>query len=105
MSPLRYLRAFGFAHRRAAEEWARERGLTFEQGFTLGYLVDHAGAIQREIAEINRTTAASVASVLRGLERRGLVERRNDGDDVRSKRVFATPAGASLIADFDAAMD
>ena len=70
----------------------------------LGYLVQNPGAIQRDIAQISRTSAASVSSLLQGLERRGLVERRTEDGDERSKRVYATPAGAELIAGFDTAM-
>ena len=70
----------------------------------LGYLVQNPGAIQRDIARVSRTSASSVSSLLQGLERRGLVERRTEGGDERSKRVYATPAGSELIAGFDAAM-
>ena len=74
------------------------------QGFVLGYLVENPGAIQRDIAQMTRTSAASVSSLLQGLERRGLVERRTERGDERSKRVYAAPAGVKLVAGFDTAM-
>ena len=89
---------------KAGEDWIRERELSHEQAFVLGYLVQNPGAIQRDIAEVTRTTAASVSSLLQGLERRGLVERRTEAGNERSKRVYATPEGAELIAGFDTAM-
>jgi DNA-binding MarR family transcriptional regulator len=98
------VRWVGWAQQRAGADWIRERELSHPQGFALGYLVQHPGAIQRDIAEVTRTSAASVSSLLQGLERRGLVERRSEGGDERSKRVYVTPAGAELIAGFDAAM-
>ncbi|MBL7254273.1 MarR family winged helix-turn-helix transcriptional regulator [Paractinoplanes lichenicola] len=101
---LELLRWIGWAQRKAAEDWVRERELSFEQSFALGYLAQNPGAIQRDIAEITRTSAASVSSLLQGLERRGLVERRTEPGNERSKRVFATAAGAELIAGFEAAM-
>ncbi|GAB2617554.1 transcriptional regulator [Paractinoplanes abujensis] len=101
---LELLRWIGWAQRKAAEDWVRERELSFEQSFVLGYLGQNPGAIQRDIAEITRTSAASVSSLLQGLERRGLVERRTEPGNERSKRVFATPAGAELIAGFETAM-
>jgi MarR family transcriptional regulator, repressor for mepA len=101
---LNLIRWIGWAQRNAAEDWIRARELSFEQGFVLGYLVESPGAIQRDIARITRTSAASVSSLLQGLERRGLVERRTEGGDERSKRVYATPAGAELVAGFDTAM-
>jgi MarR family transcriptional repressor of mepA len=93
-----------WAQRKAAEDWIRARELSFEQSFALGYLVKSPGAIQRDIAQITRTSAASVSSLLQGLERRGLVERRTERGDERSKRVYATPAGSALIAELDSAI-
>ena len=98
------LRWIGWAQRKAGEDWIRARELSHEQAFVLGYLVQNPGAIQRDIAEVSRTSAASVSSLLQGLERRDLVERRTESGNERSKRVYATPAGAELIAGFDAAM-
>ena len=103
-TPLELVRWIGWAQRKAAEEWVRERELSFEQSFVLGYLGQQPGAIQRELAEITRTSAASVSSLLQGLERRGLVERRSEPGNERVKRVFATPAGEQLVAGFDVAM-
>lgn len=98
------VRWIGWAQQKAGEEWIRARELSHPQAFVLGYLVKHPGAIQRDIAEVSRTSAASVTSLLQGLERRDLVERRTEGGDERSKRVYATPAGVELIAGFDTAM-
>ena len=98
------VRWIGWAQMRAGEDWIRERELSHAQAFVLGYLVQHPGAIQRDIAEVSRTSAASVSSLLQGLEKRGLVERRTDPSSERTKLVFATPAGADLITGFDTAM-
>ena len=103
-STLELLRWVGWAQRKAGEDWIRARELSHEQAFVLGYLVQTPGAIQRDIAEISRTSAASVSSLLQGLERRGLVERRSEPGNERVKRVFATPAGEQLVAGFDVAM-
>jgi len=101
---LALLRWIGWAQRKAGEDWIRERELTHEQAFALGFLEQNPGSIQRDIAQMTRTSAASVSSLLQGLERRGLVERRTEEGNERSKRVFATPAGTELIAGFDEAM-
>lgn len=103
-SSLELVRWIGWAQRKAGEDWIRTRELSHEQAFVLGYLVQNPGAIQRDIAEVSRTSAASVSSLLQGLERRALIERRTEGDNARSKRVYATPAGSELIAGFEAAM-
>jgi MarR family transcriptional repressor of mepA len=98
------LRWVAWAQRKAGEDWVTSRELSPEQGFVLGYLVKAPGAIQRDIAALTRTSAASVSSLLQGLERRGLVERRTQDGDERRKRVYATPAAADLISGFDDAM-
>jgi DNA-binding MarR family transcriptional regulator len=103
-SSLELLRWIGWAQMKAGQDWVRERDLTREQAFTLGYLEQNPGAIQRDIAQISRTSAASVSSLLQGLERRGLVERRTEDGNERSKRVYATPSGVELIAGFETAM-
>ena len=102
---LELVRWIGWAQRKAGEDWIRERELSHEQAFVLGYLVKNPGAIQRDIAEVSRTSAASVSSLLQGLERRELVQRRTEPGNERTKRVFATPAGEQLIAGFETAMN
>jgi MarR family transcriptional repressor of mepA len=101
---LELVRWIAWAQRKVGEDWIRERELSHEQGFVLGYLVRSPGAIQRDIAAITRTSAASVSSLLQGLERRGLIERRTEPGDERSKRVYATPQGSELIAGFGEAI-
>ena len=103
-STLQLLRWIAWAQRKAGEDWIRARELTHEQAFVLGYLVQHPGSIQRDIAEVSRTSAASVSSLLQGLERRDLVERRTEDGNARTKRVYATPLGTDLIAGFETAM-
>jgi DNA-binding MarR family transcriptional regulator len=98
------VRWIGWAQRKAGDEWIRERELTHEQAFALGYVEQNPGSIQRDIAQLTRTSAASVSSLLSGLETRGLIERRTEPGDERSKRVYATEAGAELIAGFGDAM-
>jgi MarR family transcriptional repressor of mepA len=97
-------RWIGWAQMKAGQDWVRERELSHEQSFALGFLVQNPGAIQRDIAQMTRTSAASVSSLLQGLERRGLIERRTEPGNERSKRVYATPAGAELINGFEDAM-
>jgi DNA-binding MarR family transcriptional regulator len=103
-SSFELFRWVGWAQMMAGQDWIRERELSQQQGFTLGYVAQNPGAMQREIAKISRTSAASVSSLLQGLETRGLIERRTEDGDERSKRVYATDAGSQLISGFDDAM-
>lgn len=103
-STLGLVRWIGWAQMRAGENWVRERDLSHSQAFVLGYLEKNPGANQRDIAQESRTSAASVSSLLQGLERRELVERRTEDGNERSKRVYITPVGSELIAGFEDAM-
>ena len=103
-SDLDLLRWIGWAQQKAGEEWIRARELTHQQAFVLGYLARNPGSMQRDLAEVSRTTPANVSSLLQGLERRGLIERRAEAGDERVKRAHATPVGRDLIDGFDAAM-
>ena len=103
-STLELVRWIGWAQRKAGEDWIRARELSHEQAFVLGHLVRHPGSIQRDLAQVSRTSAASVSSLLQGLERRGLVDRRTGDGDERRKRVYATDTGAELITGFEDAM-
>ena len=60
------VRWLGWAQMKAGEDWIRERDLSHPQAFVLGYLVQNPGAIQRDIAQISRTSAARVSSLLQG---------------------------------------
>ncbi|HOQ52087.1 MAG TPA: MarR family transcriptional regulator [Micropruina sp.] len=100
------IRTVGFASRYAADEWVRSSGLTRQQAFTLGYIEEHQhrGVIARELAEMNGTTPASVASLLQGLEERGYLVRTPSPKDSRVKLLSITPQAAGLIDGFDDAM-
>lgn len=100
------VRSVAFAGRAAAEEWVRDSGLTRQQAFTLGYLEQnqHRDVIARELAEMSGTTAASVTSLLQGLEERGYVTRSSSPSDARVKIVRVTAEGARVVAGFDESM-
>lgn len=94
-------RSIRWVQRKRIEEWSRTCDLTFEQAMVLGYLERQPGVIQRDVAEMSYTTPANVSLLLKGLERRGLVERRTEGG---RKRVYATEAGIDLVTGLDAVL-
>ena len=95
-SVLGLLRRIVAAQAKAADDWARDLGLSIGQALTLGWLVDNPGAIQRDVAQMSRTTAASASSLLQGLERRGLVDRRSEkGDDRQQAGVRHSGCGGT----------
>lgn len=97
------IRRIVIAQQARGDEFVRDSGLSIQAGRTIGYIHAHQdrGVIQREIAEMSGRTAASVASLLKGLETGGYIERRVDPDDVRSKRLYVLPKGVALIDGFD----
>jgi DNA-binding MarR family transcriptional regulator len=100
------IRILGFAARQAADDWVRSSGLTRQQAFTLGYIErqQDRGVMAREIAEMSGTTAASVASLIQGLEDRGYLTRTPSPKDSRVKLLRVTPAAAQLVDGFGEAM-
>jgi MarR family 2-MHQ and catechol resistance regulon transcriptional repressor len=62
-----------------------------------------------EIGRIVRLTSGSITTAVDRLERKGMVERRNDPADRRARVVHLTPAGRKLITcaftDHEAAME
>lgn len=57
----------------------RDTGLTPGQPKILDYLINHDGAIQREIAVSCHIEPASLTTILNGMENKGYIERRTDG--------------------------
>ena len=57
----------------------RDTGLTPGQPKILDYLINHDGAIQREIAVSCHIEPASLTAILNGMENKSCIERRTDG--------------------------
>ncbi len=100
------IRVLGIAHQGEADAWVRGSGLTRQQAFTLGYIEQNQdrGVIARELAESFAITPASVASLLQGLEDRGLVRRTVSAQDSRIKLLTVTAEGSQLVVGFDEEM-
>lgn len=104
------LRNLGIKLRNRGDVFARELPLTFAQSRTIGYIDyveehEHRGVIQRELAEISGTSAASVSSLIDGLEKAGYVERRPSPDDARRKEIYVLPKAKGLTEGFERLME
>jgi DNA-binding MarR family transcriptional regulator len=96
--------------RSRAEKFALRPDLTVAQSRAIGFLerseaMQHRGVIQRELAEVLRISAASVSSLIDGLEKNGYVERRSSAEDVRRKELHLLPKAKGLAGDFDRQME
>jgi hypothetical protein len=86
---LELVRWIGWAQMKAGEDWIP--GARAQPSAGLGARLPGAepGCDSTRHRAGSRTSAASVTSLLQGLERRGLVERRTEQGNERSKRVYA----------------
>ncbi|MHA8263471.1 MarR family winged helix-turn-helix transcriptional regulator [Lactobacillaceae bacterium Melli_B3] len=80
-------------------------GLTQQQAVVMRIINNHPGMIQRELADqLNRKTA-SVSSILKTLEKKELVIRKQAPDNDRNKQLYLTEQGkkevAKLVDDFN----
>ena len=71
-------------------------GLTPGQPKVLDYLMEHDGANQKEIANACHIEAATLTSVLNGMETKSLIERRRADGNRRSFYVFLTDRGREM---------
>jgi DNA-binding MarR family transcriptional regulator len=67
--------------------------LTQSEGMVMRYLQDHPGTAPSQLADATGLQRANISAVLRGLERKGLAERRASPDDLRRATVNATQRG------------
>jgi DNA-binding MarR family transcriptional regulator len=93
------------ALRRRLADVLRPHGLTVRQYTTLSVLSARAGLSNAQLARRSLMTPQSMNEVLAGLVAHGLVERRADETHGRIIRTRLTPAGASLLAACDRAVD
>jgi len=83
--------------RQAVDTELRTYGLTEATWRPLAYL-GHLGdgVRQKELAQALGIEGPSLVRLLDGLERRGLIERREDESDRRARGIYLTPAGRDL---------
>jgi DNA-binding MarR family transcriptional regulator len=75
-------------------------GLTPEQWFLLVRLGERHGAVRQvDLAESVLGDPPNVSRLVDGLEARGMVERRPDPRDRRTRLLHLTPAGAKVVDD------
>jgi MarR family 2-MHQ and catechol resistance regulon transcriptional repressor len=86
------------ALRRHAEAHIRSLGIGFSDFQVLEALLHKGPTPVNEIGRLVRLTSGSITSAVDRLEEKGLVERRSDSADRRTRIVHLTPAGHKLIA-------
>ncbi|MCZ4588173.1 MarR family transcriptional regulator (plasmid) [Rhodococcus pseudokoreensis] len=72
--------------------------LSPSEGVVMRYLHRHPGSIPSRVAHASGLQRSNLSTVLRGLEDRGLIERRSGVDDAREVQIFPTARGTSNYA-------
>lgn len=72
-----------------------EHDLHMGQLPVLEYVMEHEGCTQVEIAQALSVSPASIATSTKRLQRSGLLEKRGDDENLRIKRLSATPEGVA----------
>lgn len=76
----------------------KDSGLTIGQPKILDYLKDNDGALQKDIAAGCHIEPATLTSLLNGMEKAGLAERRNIDGNRRSVHIFLTQKGKEKLS-------
>lgn len=84
------------AHRAAVEDVLHPLGLYAGQEVLLIHLWNEEGVAQSQLVDNMCVEPPTISKMLQRLETAGLVERRQDTQDMRVSRVFLTPAGRAL---------
>jgi MarR family transcriptional regulator, transcriptional regulator for hemolysin len=83
--------------RQLVDDELRDSGLTEATWRPLVYLERHREGIrQKDLASALGIEGPSLVHLLDSLERRGLIERREDEADRRARRIYLTPRGRDL---------
>jgi len=80
-----------------ADQRARQFGISRAQWVVLMRLDRSEGLKQSELAEILDLSPISLTRLLDSLAENGLIERRDDPNDRRAKRLYLTPAARPLL--------
>lgn len=100
------IRSIAIKMKLSSDEKVKRLGLNSQQGRIIGYIYEHqdSGIIQKDLSRVFQRTEASITSMLKGLERKGYIERRIPKENERQKYIYVLPKGAELIEDFNKAI-
>ncbi len=85
----------------ADELFHRDGGITTAQAAALSLIAQRGGCSQRDLAGVLRQRESAITTMVRRLERAGLVERHVSVADARAWELWLTPAGLDTIARLD----
>mgnify|MGYP001559609126 CR=1 FL=1 len=97
------LRNLGLKITKEANVKLNKIGLNAQQGRMIGYIYENQnkGIIQKDLAEKYQLKGASISSMLKGLEKKGYVERIIPAENARQKNIYVLEKGANLVEEFN----
>ena len=72
--------------------------LSPSEGVVMRYLFRHPGAMPSKVAEAAGLQRSNLSTVLKSLEKKGVLERRPSAEDAREVHIYPTPLGKSNYA-------
>jgi|GEM_PF-2636337 len=100
------MRSIMLSQQRYFESRVAQFNVTRSQAQTLGFIQEHPGVNQRQIADHFSHKEASVSGLLRNLEKTGYIEKQiNVGSQDRSKKIYLTATGQLLAQTLRAAFE
>lgn len=96
------LRSLAHQMKNYADRRLDDFGITQEQSHTLGYIYRHQdkGISQKDLMHFFDRKGSTVSNILKNLETQGLVFRKVNPQDTRSKILKLTDEGVSLVESF-----
>lgn len=79
----------------------KELGLTSGQPKVLDYLQDNDGAMQKDIAQGCHIEPSSLSTILNGMEKAGLIERKTPGENRRTTCIYLTDEGRARCTELN----
>ncbi|HET6452371.1 MAG TPA: MarR family winged helix-turn-helix transcriptional regulator [Spirochaetia bacterium] len=94
---LRWLRIVESHSQKLIEEHLKPFGLSLSQGFVFGLIADRvlegAPPVQKDLEKDMRLVTSSITNLVQGLERKGLILRKDSAVDGRAKELYLTREG------------
>ncbi|MBT2573129.1 MarR family transcriptional regulator [Bacillus sp. ISL-51] len=93
----------GLKLKKRADESIKDLGLNSQQGKIIDYIYKNQDKdlIQKDLADRFHLRGASITSMLQGLEKKGLIERKIPADNERQKNIYVLPKAVELIESFN----
>lgn len=85
--------------RESMEMRIKDLDISQQQGRMIAYIAQNEdkGLIQKDLAQVFQRRDASITSMLKGLEKKGYIERRIPKNNERQKNIYVLPKGKALI--------